>query len=513
MQTTVNYGLKKPEGTDVVNVNDFNANADIIDGKLKEYSNQFADLIYPTAGGTATAITLTLPTLTNGYAKTFIALANNGGSATTINGVPLYKPGTTTAPNLIAGKAYTVWYNSATPCFFIKASAEGSAVASNVLAGTTFSNDSDTGLPGAMVNNGAVTITPGATAKTIPQGYHNGSGTVATDSNLLTGNIRSGITIFGVAGKLSVVETSDGTATAGQMLSGATGYVNGTKITGTIASKGATTYTPGTTAQTIASGQYISGVQTISGDSNLVTGNIRSGVSIFGISGKSSVVDTADGSAIASQILSGYTAYVNGSKITGSMNNITTDQNATATATSGTTIGLRVPQGYYDGTRNVNGNSQSIDGNLQPGNILNGLTIMGVTGNLINKRTATGSTSAIADNSATYHWWADVTGYNRHYPYIEVTGLSFNPSIVIACYRNSTYQYTTIYESTGYSYVQKTIKYLVQSLTSYTNGTYYEFNGDTYTKVGTSGTIPCVNYGFCLPIPGAGAVYQWFAIE
>lgn len=49
--------------------------------------------------------------------------------------------------------------------------------------------------------------------------------------------------------------------------------------------KAAATYTPGTSNQTIAAGTYCSGAQTIKGDSNLVAGNIKSGVSIFGVSG------------------------------------------------------------------------------------------------------------------------------------------------------------------------------------------------------------------------------------
>lgn len=51
------------------------------------------------------------------------------------------------------------------------------------------------------------------------------------------------------------------------------------------ATKGATTYTPTTSNQTIAAGTYCSGAQTIKGDSNLVAGNIKSGVSIFGVAG------------------------------------------------------------------------------------------------------------------------------------------------------------------------------------------------------------------------------------
>ena len=36
MQTTSNYGLKKPENTDPVNIQDFNDNADVIDAALKK---------------------------------------------------------------------------------------------------------------------------------------------------------------------------------------------------------------------------------------------------------------------------------------------------------------------------------------------------------------------------------------------------------------------------------------------------------------------------------------------
>jgi hypothetical protein len=103
---------------------------------------------YETASGTATAITLASVTLRNGYSLTFIASADNSGAATTINGLPLYKPNTTTAPTLVSGKAYTVWYNSAGSCFFLKAGATGTATVNQVPAGLTFSNENDTDLTG-----------------------------------------------------------------------------------------------------------------------------------------------------------------------------------------------------------------------------------------------------------------------------------------------------------------------------------------------------------------------------
>lgn len=79
--------------------------------------------------------------------------------------------------------------------------------------------------------------------------------------------------------------TEDATATAEQILSGQTAYVHGTKITGTVVSKEATTYTPSTINQTIEADIYLSGIQTIQGDVNLIAENIISGKTIFGVTG------------------------------------------------------------------------------------------------------------------------------------------------------------------------------------------------------------------------------------
>ena len=65
------------------------------------------------------------------------------------------------------------------------------------------------------------------------------------------------------------------------------GYVAaGTKsATKQLTVQAAQTITPGTANKTIASGRYLTGTQTIKGDSNLVAGNIKKGVSIFGVTG------------------------------------------------------------------------------------------------------------------------------------------------------------------------------------------------------------------------------------
>lgn len=61
--------------------------------------------------------------------------------------------------------------------------------------------------------------------------------------------------------------------------------VSKTYVGSGVTKKAAATYTPKTSDQSIAASQYLSGAQTIKGDANLVAGNIKSGVSIFGVTG------------------------------------------------------------------------------------------------------------------------------------------------------------------------------------------------------------------------------------
>jgi hypothetical protein len=109
----------------------------------------------------------------------------------------------------------------------------GTALAANCLAGTTFSNSTAGDITGTMPDNGAVHITPTTTNQAIPAGYHNGSGYCAGDANLIAGNIKAGVSIFAVAGDSTVVDTGGATATASDIGSGKTAYVNGSLVTGT----------------------------------------------------------------------------------------------------------------------------------------------------------------------------------------------------------------------------------------------------------------------------------------
>ena len=88
---------------------------------------------------------------------------------------------------------------------------DATAQAAEILSGKTAYNKANK-ITGTMKNNGAVTgvISIKAGKYTVPQGYHDGSGTVQIDSTeqgkIIPGNIREGVTILGVEGAMSGTE-------------------------------------------------------------------------------------------------------------------------------------------------------------------------------------------------------------------------------------------------------------------------------------------------------------------
>lgn len=95
------------------------------------------------------------------------------------------------------------------------------------------------------------------------------SASVSTGTNTLTLTKSVSITPVVTAGYVSA-----GTAQSASV-----------SLTASVTTKAAATITPGTSNQEIASGTYLTGKQTISGDANLLASNIKSGVSIFGVAG------------------------------------------------------------------------------------------------------------------------------------------------------------------------------------------------------------------------------------
>lgn len=124
---------------------------------------------------------------------------------------------------------------------------------------------------------------------------------LAADPDLKAENIKAGVDIFGVIGTHGggsdpVLQTKTATPSeSSQTIAPDSGYDGLSSVTVSaipasyvgsgVTRKYAAAYTPGTTDQTISAYQYLTGAQTIKGDANLTAGNIKSGVSIFGVAG------------------------------------------------------------------------------------------------------------------------------------------------------------------------------------------------------------------------------------
>lgn len=165
---------------------------------------------YAVASGSANAYTVTLNPAPTSYIEGMaiavkINTDNTGASTINVNGlgaIPIKKPNgnDVSTGNLKAGSIYTLRYNGTN--FILQGEGgSGNAQPSDVLSGKTFTNDSGE-QTGTMPNRGAYNITPGTSNVTIPAGYHNGSGVVYGDSDLISANIKQGVNIFGVSGTL-----------------------------------------------------------------------------------------------------------------------------------------------------------------------------------------------------------------------------------------------------------------------------------------------------------------------
>lgn len=224
--------------------------------------------------------------------------------------------GSATAPTSISGTTASVSTGTNTLTLTKSVSVTPVVSAGYISSGTA--TNSNVSLTASIPINPTPTAS-GATV-TIPTGYYTKQTTKSVSSGSATGptNISSSsATVTTGTNTLTLTKTgvsTTPTVNAGY-ISSATSSTATVALTASVTTKAAQTYTPGTTNQTIASGTYLTGTQTISGDADLVAANIKSGVSIFNVTG----TFTSDATATAADILNGETAYVNGREVEGTL--------------------------------------------------------------------------------------------------------------------------------------------------------------------------------------------------
>lgn len=156
--------------------------------------------------------------------------------------------GSVTAPSSISGTSATVSTGTNTLTLTKSVSVTPNVTTAGYISSGTAGNAS-VSLTASVTTKAAATITPTTSNQTIASGtYLTGTQTIAGDADLVAANIKAGVNIFNVAGTY----TSDATATASDIVSGETAYVDGRMVEGTLTLQ---TYYTGSSAPSSSLGQ------------------------------------------------------------------------------------------------------------------------------------------------------------------------------------------------------------------------------------------------------------------
>lgn len=152
---------------------------------------------------------------------------------------------------------------------------------------TSYSNG--TKITGSIPSRGSGDLTASGATVTVPSGHYaaqatksvaSGSATPAASISATGASVSTGTNTL----TLSKSVSNTPQVSAGYISSGTAGN-SSVSLTASVATKSAATITPGTTDQEIAAGTYLTGKQTIKGDSQLKASNIVAGATIFNIAG------------------------------------------------------------------------------------------------------------------------------------------------------------------------------------------------------------------------------------
>lgn len=167
--------------------------------------------------------------------------------------------------------------------------ADGDSMLSGV---TAYSNG--TKYTGTIATKTSANLTASGATVTAPAGYYAtsaskavASGSAKTPATTITATPTINVDSAGlITASVSATQNVTPTVSAGYISSGTAGTITVSgSDTEQLTTQGAQTITPTTSNQTIASGTYLTGTQTIEGDANLQGQYIKSGVSIFGVTG------------------------------------------------------------------------------------------------------------------------------------------------------------------------------------------------------------------------------------
>ena len=163
--------------------------------------------------------------------------------------------------------------------------------AGSMLNGVTALKNDGTDITGNITSKTSSDLTASGATVTAPAGYYASSaskavasGSASTPATTITANPSISVSSGGlITASVSASQSVTPTVSAGYVSSGMAGTVSVSgSNTSQLTTQAAQTITPTTTNQTISSGRWLTGTQTIKGDANLVASNIKKDVQIFG---------------------------------------------------------------------------------------------------------------------------------------------------------------------------------------------------------------------------------------